>query len=653
MKKYKTFVQSSILTLAFLFFADKLYRLIRLHTNKHNVTSKSNNSEIDRSLFYTNKSFSIAHNIHKQDNQNLNTISSNNKNEKIIIKSIVKEIINDTNTNEQITISKIHDNDKVDKTRNNTIIDESNNYNNNYNNKINNNNQHDNINTCDKDQQTIYMKTPDIPNDQLEFCKIAHNSYRVIVGHSWGNLPKNMQSKWNDYNCNQLITVGRLLSCNDTWGWPFLFSWVAENNVKTYITNNNKTKLSNIRCGSNSKNSIFCKMINVRLDFSKSIIHGDSRTFEDGFLTTYGIQNQEIFYGSPNHKHIDSNENPNIKWMDKEECDIIENRPTFLTSNDDIFNLAHYINDVMDLWTIIILSGKNSKDSNLINMDGYRKGGPASNAQHRLMLRSQPDYHGPFISYYKSWFANITKAIDYENEKVCYKELYLPHFPGVAWYWFGWGGVPAIECTLKGPSPIFQSFNYFLLNRWKEYNGMNSLKPPSKETIKIVLEVRPFNPNKPGLLSSSRVIKNLEEVINTLKSIQGVTIVSQNFVEIPFEDQVALVHSSSIYISMHGAGTVHMTHMAIGSTNCCALLELQPDTSFGFVAANGNYARSLGLHFFSYEAKKEDTSDDGTFIDVKKLKELVSKAIDSIQTKPTCLNDVRDMNDVTKHFKNL
>ena len=54
----------------------------------------------------------------------------------------------------------------------------------------------------------------------------------------------------------------------------------------------------------------------------------------------------------------------------RNECDIIETTPTFLTSNDDIFNLAHYINDVMDVWTMIMISGKDPKQSNLLNFGG-------------------------------------------------------------------------------------------------------------------------------------------------------------------------------------------------------------------------------------------------------------------------------------------
>jgi hypothetical protein len=49
-------------------------------------------------------------------------------------------------------------------------------------------------------------------------------------------------------------------------------------------------------------------------------------------------------------------------------------------------------------------------------------------------------------------------------------------------------------------------------------------------------------------------------------------------------------------MSMHGAGTTHIFHAAIGSPNCCALVELFPDTSVDFYTAQGygNIARMLG-----------------------------------------------------------
>jgi hypothetical protein len=49
---------------------------------------------------------------------------------------------------------------------------------------------------------------------------------------------------------------------------------------------------------------------------------------------------------------------------------------------------------------------------------------------------------------------------------------------------------------------------------------------------------------------------------------------------------------------MHGAGTTHIFHAALGQPNCCALVELFPDTTVELHAAQGygNLARMLGLH---------------------------------------------------------
>jgi hypothetical protein len=69
-------------------------------------------------------------------------------------------------------------------------------------------------------------------------------------------------------------------------------------------------------------------------------------------------------------------------------CDIIESRPTFILSNDDIFNLGHYSNDVMNVWNMLVLANVDSKSSLLINIDGYRVGGPAGGPSHRMMVLS-------------------------------------------------------------------------------------------------------------------------------------------------------------------------------------------------------------------------------------------------------------------------
>jgi hypothetical protein len=52
---------------------------------------------------------------------------------------------------------------------------------------------------------------------------------------------------------------------------------------------------------------------------------------------------------------------------------------------------------------------------------------------------------------------------------------------------------------------------------------------------------------------------------------------AQYFTAPSLRDQVALSHSAGVFVSMHGAGTTHIFHSAVGSPDCCALVELQPE----------------------------------------------------------------------------
>ena len=53
---------------------------------------------------------------------------------------------------------------------------------------------------------------------------------------------------------------------------------------------------------------------------------------------------------------------------------------------------------------------------------------------------------------------------------------------------------------------------------------------------------------------------------------------------------------------MHGAGIVHMVNMAVGTPNCCALLEMFPDPKHGYggIQGHGNMAKSLGELSFGF-----------------------------------------------------
>lgn len=91
-----------------------------------------------------------------------------------------------------------------------------------------------------------------------------------------------------------------------------------------------------------------------------------------------------------------------------------------------------------------------------------------------------------------------------------------------------------------------------------------------------------------------------------------------------------------------GAGTANMFSTAVGHPNCCALIELFPDKKLPFhsIRGFGNLARHYGMHYFRYDSDEGKTSTTaGTTIDIPKLVALVKSAVQSVQEKPSCLNN--------------
>ena len=477
-------------------------------------------------------------------------------------------------------------------------------------------------------------KVPDALDGKkdLAWCRAMKSTHQVMLGRSWGSLPRDKQREWDKSKCNEQLVTGKLQSCEERWGWSYFNSWL--NSAHTLVSGQ-----STVVCGSDIKTATFCKYSNVVVDFGKVTINGASRLFQHGFLTIYGqISTSASFPNIPGRAHVDVP----VGQTREQHCTTTETRPVFVMSNDDIYNLCHYFNDVMTVWNMVTLAGVNSKNALFINFDGIRQGGPAGGAAHRLMHWDRPDEHGPFGLYYDSWFQEVKKATDYGNQRVCFKEIYFQPFPGVPWIWNDWSAIN--ECSIKSPSPLYQSFQRFLLQRWAEVRGPASLPAPvAGDVVHVVVEMRPPNKKK-GAASICRYIPNMNQLLNEIRSIPNVRVTAQNFTEISFERQVALAHSAGVYVSMHGAGTSHLYHSAVGSPNCCALVELLPDSRMNFqgIEGFGNQARMLGMHYFRYEAATGLSKVDGTYVDVDRVKKLVERAVDSVRAKPSCLHDVQD-----------
>ena len=209
-----------------------------------------------------------------------------------------------------------------------------------------------------------------------------------------------------------------ILSSSHPRGWSFLETWLQNAAGK----NTGNRPGANPNCYTSLKANTFCRLANATVDFSKAHIKGGiSRSFDAGFVKTYGPGSGLNVEVAPQYHHVGG---------EMEKCDLYETRPTFVLSNDDSFNLSHYINDVIMMWSMLVLSGKQSLESLMINFDGIRKGGPGGGPAHKIVKSGQPDAHGPFGLYVDSWFQDVTKAVDYSQRKVCFSELYFQYFPG-------------------------------------------------------------------------------------------------------------------------------------------------------------------------------------------------------------------------------
>jgi hypothetical protein len=456
----------------------------------------------------------------------------------------------------------------------------------------------------------------------------------------------------SDLRCNTTILHDEApkSECDSMWGWQLFDDWLK--NQRLVVDNG-----SIINCAVNIGTHSFCKFTNVTIDFAKGKARGDSRVFQRGFFTTEGdMLNSKFDFDIPGRQHImgtETSEVSNTKVVKdtfRNRQIIVESRPTFIISNDDNFNLGHYMNDVMNVWQMSVLAGRHTEDSLLINFDGFRTGGPAGGPINRLMVPSDVDCYGPYISYYNSWFAEIKKAVYYRSQKVKFTELYIPSNPYFPWFWNEWRSES--KCASLAASPLYQSFNLFLRNQWSRKYGAESLPRPDLDVVHVVLELRPIDRNKTDEHSSARHIENAEKLISEMNLLSNVRITAQDFTALSFRDQVALSHSAGVFVSMHGAGTTHIFHSALGSPNCCALVELQPEERLGYrqTQGYGNLARMHGLHYYRYSASDGRTGLNGTRVAVKEVVSLVREAVAAVSRMPTCLGDVRDTRE-PEHLK--
>ena len=296
------------------------------------------------------------------------------------------------------------------------------------------------------------------------------------------------------------------------------------------------------------------------------------------------------------------------------------------------------MNDVIAMWVMLFLSGRTGQDSIVLNMDGVRRGGPAG-CCHRVMDKTNPDNHGPFRFYFDSWFQNTTKGTDYKRLKVCFSDFYIPVFPGIPYVWSDYD--VDNNCSMIGPSTMYQQFSLFVRKMMIEKFDPGVVMTPPKDSVHVIFLQRKAESSK-SVRSSSRRTANVDEVIESISKLPGVSVSMHDFSEINFLEQYKIASSSSIILSMHGAAINHIFHTSIGTSNCCAVIEMFPTgvevgKTFTGIRVFGNLARHLGVHYFRFENDPGMIGRNGSTLAVERLIKIVSLAVESVRTNPSCL----------------
>ena len=404
-----------------------------------------------------------------------------------------------------------------------------------------------------------------------EWCERKRKKHSIRPGYSYGTLSDVDRFMWERGDCNSLLFSGPQTSCFEKFSWKFFSLWLTQN--MSFMHGGSEGNVYK----SLHSNHLY-SMKHVKLDPTKTEILSEtnSRVCHDGFLSTFATK-LDMNIDSLLDPYVDGTfclfdgfKNMNIEDLKGDSdntvvssialrdiyssCDIIETKPVFIVSHDDIYNLAHFMNDAMTLWSMLMLSGRDGSESILLNIDGLNYQGPSGGTPHRLMDIKNPDtLFMPFIDLYKSWYSEIKNLRSYGDRKVCFKEMHVMPNPVVPWVWNGWR--LQSECSMILPSSLYQSFNFFIRDKWEtrlqtanEKDGeLTSDSKSLADTIHLVISVRKASMVKEldaNIKSLVRVIANLNSLVESLHfSIPNLKITIQDFSEIDYTTQVNLIKS--------------------------------------------------------------------------------------------------------------
>lgn len=95
------------------------------------------------------------------------------------------------------------------------------------------------------------------PESLMQWCTGKRAQHNVAVGRSWGSLSRNDRMEWDRRRCNELLTRGKLQTCDEQWGWAYFETW--RKNFKNVLAPSS-VHGSNVTCIVDYKTTSYCEV---------------------------------------------------------------------------------------------------------------------------------------------------------------------------------------------------------------------------------------------------------------------------------------------------------------------------------------------------------------------------------------------------------
>eukprot|EP01039_Chlorochromonas_danica_P004295 gene4295-4715_t len=475
------------------------------------------------------------------------------------------------------------------------------------------------------------LASPRLTEKDVKFCQWAvdRQGGGVVVGKSWGRLSSRQEKdRFDVLNCNAVASSGgQNPSCDDSWGDRHIRQWRNQSSQGILCR---AERTSKVNCKLNDNKDTFCIMDNVMIDFSKvkkvpRSGSTPSKKFEQNFLSSDCLERHDAsMAGQFPFPHLFSTS------LSSGKCDVVYNGTLLLFSHDDIRNVGHTMNDIMNVWVSLWLGGiaRYSREIDMLNIDSFKLGHNFDDKPNRF-----------FYTYMRN-FKTILKGIDFADKTFCAKRLLIQPTPPRFFVWESW--FVDLPCSFVGPSSLYQRWN---LHVRQSYDLLSKPMISSQKKGVILVIVRNENSNMWGSQRTSRNYLNTDAIQTGLKRLvekeeyrSDFELVLQDLSKLSFRQQIELMARSSLVIGMHGAGIAMTMHMSIGNPRCCGVLEIYPKGEFSPIRGHGNMVRKMGLHYDRVDIGASDSRENGAVVPVQELVSKTEAMLNSLVEKPTCIH---------------